>query len=154
MAYGYQKLGRPKPDEKPDQFIGKIYTMTSCFVEINRLKKELERAKTVNAEDEFKELTRQLDDWVAVAAELKQKYPQLFEELLTKIGENENPETAIKIINQAYEAGDKKSQTPRQNSQRNVPRRLQRNTRKNRRNTRFLGLGRRPILERTRRRSP
>ena len=109
MAYGYQKLGRPKPDEKPDQFIGKIYTMTSCFVEINRLKKELERAKTVNAEDEFKELTRQLDDWVAVAAELKQKYPQLFEELLTKIGEDENPETAIKIINQAYEAGDKKA---------------------------------------------
>ena len=109
MAYGYQKLGRPKPDEKPDQFIGKIYTMTSCFVEINRLKKELERAKTVNAEDEFKELTRQLDDWVAVAAELKQKHPQLFEELLTKIGEDENPETAIKIINQAYEAGDKKA---------------------------------------------
>lgn len=109
MAYGYQKLGRPKPDEKPDQFIGKIYTMTSCFIEINRLKKELERTKTVNAEDEFKELTRQLDDWVAVAAELKQKYPQLFEELLTKIGEDENPETAIKIINQAYEAGDKKA---------------------------------------------
>jgi arginyl-tRNA synthetase len=109
MAYGYQKLGRPKPDEKPDQFIGKIYTLTSCFIEINRLKKELERAKTVNAEDEFKELTRQLDDWVAVAAELKQKYPQLFEELLTKISENENPETEIKIINQAYEAGDKKA---------------------------------------------
>jgi len=109
MAYGYQKLGRPKPDEKPDQFIGKIYTMTSCFVEINRLKKELERTKTVNAEDEFKELTRQLDDWVAVAAELKQKYPQLFEELLTKIGADENPETTIKIINQAYEAGDKKA---------------------------------------------
>jgi arginyl-tRNA synthetase len=109
VAYGYQKLGKPKPDEKPDQFIGKIYTITSCFVEINRLKKELERAKTVNAEDNIISLTRQLDDWVVVAAELKEKYPQLFEELLTKIGEDENPETAIKIINQAYEAGEKKA---------------------------------------------
>jgi arginyl-tRNA synthetase len=109
VAYGYQKLGKPKPDEKSDQFIGKIYTITSCFVEINRLKKELERAKTVNAEDNIINLTRQLDDWVVVAAELKDKYPQLFEELLTKIGEDENPETAIKIINQAYEAGEKKA---------------------------------------------
>jgi arginyl-tRNA synthetase len=109
IAYGYQKLGKPKPDEKPDHFIGKIYTITSCFVEINRLKRELERAKTINAEDEIKELTRQLDDWVAVAAELEQKYPQLFGKLLKKIGEDENPETAIKILNQAYEAGEKKA---------------------------------------------
>jgi arginyl-tRNA synthetase len=109
IAYGYERLGRPKPDEKPDEFIGKIYTITSCFVEINRLKKELERAKTVNAEDEIMGLTRQLDDWVAVAAELKEKHPQLFEKLLTKIGEDENPETSIKILNQAYEAGEKKA---------------------------------------------
>jgi arginyl-tRNA synthetase len=109
IAYGYSKLGMPKPDEKPDQFIGKIYTITSCFVEINRLKKELERAKTVQSEDEIKDLTRQLDDWVAVAAELKQEHPQLFEKLLTKINQDENPETAIKILNQAYEAGDKKA---------------------------------------------
>ena len=49
IAYGYDKLGRPKPDSKPDHFIGKIYTITSCLIEINRLKRELKRAKTVNA---------------------------------------------------------------------------------------------------------
>ena len=109
IAYGYQKLGKPTPDEKPDHYIGKIYTVTSCFVEINRLKKELERAKTVSAEEEITKITRELDDWVAVAAELKDKYPELFEKLLTKIGEDENPETAIRILNQAYEAGDEKA---------------------------------------------
>jgi arginyl-tRNA synthetase len=109
IAYGYQKLGRPTPDEKPDHYIGKIYTVTSCFVEINRLKKQLERAKTVSAEEEITKITRELDDWVAVAAELKGKYPELFEKLLTKIGEDENPETAIRILNQAYEAGDQKA---------------------------------------------
>ena len=38
IAYGYDKLGRPKPTEKPDKYVGKIYTVTSCIVEINRLK--------------------------------------------------------------------------------------------------------------------
>ena len=39
VAYGYAKLGKPKPTEKADLFVGKIYTVTSCIVEINRLKK-------------------------------------------------------------------------------------------------------------------
>lgn len=30
VAYGYDKLGRPKPTEKADLFVGKIYTVTSC----------------------------------------------------------------------------------------------------------------------------
>jgi arginyl-tRNA synthetase len=109
VAYGYEKLGKPKPEGKPDQFIGKIYTTTSCIVEINRLKKELERAKTVSAEEEITKKTRELDDWVSVAAELKQKYPDLFDRLLDKIGKDPNSETAIKILNQAYEAEDKKA---------------------------------------------
>jgi arginyl-tRNA synthetase len=108
-AYGYEKLGKPKPHGKPDEYIGKIYTITSCFVEINRLKKELERAKTVAADEEIIKITRELDDWMAIAADLKDRYPELFEELLTKIKEDESPETAIKILNQAYEAGDKKA---------------------------------------------
>jgi arginyl-tRNA synthetase len=109
LAYGYEKLGKPKPDGKPDQFIGKIYTTTSCLVEINRLKRELERVKALSAEEETIKITRELDDWVSVAAELKDRYPQLFEELLERIGKDENPETAIKVINSAYEAGEKKA---------------------------------------------
>ena len=109
VAYGYEKLGKPKPEGKPDQFIGKIYTTTSCIVEINRLKKELEHAKTVSAEEEIGKTTRELDDWVSVAAELKEKYPDLFDQLLDKIGQDPSSETAIKILNQAYEAEDKKA---------------------------------------------
>jgi len=109
IAYGYEKLGKPKPNEKPDEYIGKIYTLTSCFVEINRLKRELERAKTAAVDEEILKITNELDDWMAIAADLKGKYPELFETLLTRIGEDENPETAIKILNQAYEAADKKA---------------------------------------------
>ena len=45
IAYGYFKLGKPEPDEKVDHYIGKIYTLTSCIVEINRLEKQLFQAK-------------------------------------------------------------------------------------------------------------
>jgi arginyl-tRNA synthetase len=109
VAYGYEKLGRPKPEGKPDHYVGKIYTITSCLVEIGRLKRQLERAKAASAEEEILKATRELDEWVAIAAELKDKYAQLFEQLLEKIGKDENPEIVIEVLNRTYEAGDKKS---------------------------------------------
>jgi Arginyl-tRNA synthetase len=109
IAYGYEKLGRPRPAEKPDHFIGKIYTITSCIVEINRLKRELEKAKTVSAEEEVAKINRELDDWVSVAFELKQKHPDLFENLLQKIGEDPDPEERISELNRAYEVGDERA---------------------------------------------
>jgi arginyl-tRNA synthetase len=109
IAYGYEKLGKPKQEGKPDQFIGKIYTITSCLVEINRLKKELENAKSVSAAEETAKITRELDDWVSIAAELKDKYPVLFDELLEKIVKDKNPEDSIKILNKAYELGEEKA---------------------------------------------
>jgi arginyl-tRNA synthetase len=109
IAYGYDKLGRPRPDGKPDHFLGKIYTVTSCLIEINRLKRELERAKTVDAQDEIAKITKELDEWAAIAVELKQKYPLLFDELLEKINEDENPESSINTLNRDYEAGARKA---------------------------------------------
>ncbi|MEM3770565.1 MAG: arginine--tRNA ligase [Candidatus Bathyarchaeia archaeon] len=109
IAYGYEKLGKPKPTEKPDHFIGKIYTITSCIVEINRLKRELERAKAVSADEEIVKINRELDDWMSVAFELKSKHPELFEKLLKKIGEDEDPEKVVGELNRAYEAGDGKA---------------------------------------------
>jgi arginyl-tRNA synthetase len=109
IAYGYEKLGKPKPEGKPDQFIGKIYTITSCLVEINRLKKELENAKSVSAAEETAKITRELDDWVSIAAEMKDKYPTLFDELLKKTVKDKNPEDSIKILNKAYEVKEEKA---------------------------------------------
>jgi len=106
LAYGYEKLGKPKPEGKPDHFIGKIYAITSSLVEINRLKAELDRAKAVSAAEEINKLNRKLDDWMFVAAELKGKYPELFEMLLEKISEDRDSERTINELNKAYERGD------------------------------------------------
>jgi arginyl-tRNA synthetase len=104
VAYGYNKLGRPKPTEKSDLFVGKIYTVTCCLVEINRLKKAKQKANS-NPEDLVK-VNKELDEWVSIAAELKEKYPVLFEALLVRIGGDENPEEEISRLNRNYEDGE------------------------------------------------
>jgi len=106
VAYGYEKLGRPKPTEKPDLFVGKIYTVTSCLVEINRLKKTRELAIAINSGDDLVKANKDIDEWMSIAAELKEKYPVLFEALMTKISEDKNPEEEINRLNRAYENGE------------------------------------------------
>jgi arginyl-tRNA synthetase len=106
VAYGYAKLGKPQPDEKADHFVGKIYTITSCLVEINRLKRALELAKTVSSLDEIAKINREIDDWVSIAAELEEKFPSIFDKLLAKIGKDEDPEEEINRLNRAYEDGE------------------------------------------------
>jgi arginyl-tRNA synthetase len=106
VAYGYAKLNRPKPTEKPDLFVGKIYTVTSCLVEINRLKRVRDQAVVVSSVDDLVKANKEIDEWVSIAAELKEKYPILFDDLVSKIGEDENPEEEINRLNRAYEEGE------------------------------------------------
>jgi arginyl-tRNA synthetase len=106
VAYGFQKLGKPKPTEKPDLFVGKIYTVTSCIVEINRLKRMHDIAASANSADDLAKVNKEIDEWMSIAAELKEKYPVLFDILMAKIGEDENPEEEINRLNRAYEDGE------------------------------------------------
>ena len=109
LAYGYEKLGRPKPTEKADLFVGKIYTVTSCIVEINRLKKMRQSAIESQSIEELAKVNKDIDEWMSIAGELKEKYPELFEALIIKISEDENPESEISRLNLAYENGEPKA---------------------------------------------
>jgi arginyl-tRNA synthetase len=105
VAYGYAKLGEPEPDEKADSFVGKIYTITCCLVELNRLKRAVAFAEKASVDDVAK-INKELAEWTSIAAELEEKFPVLFAELLAKIGEDENPEEEINRLNRAYEDGE------------------------------------------------
>jgi arginyl-tRNA synthetase len=109
VAYGYALLGKPKPNEKCDHFVGKIYTVTSCLVELNRLKRAVDLAKAVGNVDDVARLNREITDWMAIAAELETKFPELFQALLAKVGEVENPEEEVGRLNRAYEDGEPKA---------------------------------------------
>src|SRR5512137_912761 len=106
IAYGYNKLGRPKPTEKGDLFVGKIYTVTSCIVEINRLKRVRETALDAQSTDDLVKANKEIDEWMSIAAKLKEKYPVLFEALTSQISQDENPEEEISRLNCAYENGE------------------------------------------------
>jgi arginyl-tRNA synthetase len=109
VAYGYDKLGRPKPSEKADLFVGKIYTVTSCIVEINRLKRVRDQAAIADNVEDLAKANKEIDEWMSIALELKEKYPILFEALTAKIGEDQNPELEISRLNLAYENGEPKA---------------------------------------------
>ncbi len=106
VAYGYSKLGKPKPTEKNDLFVGKIYTVTCCIVEINRLKKAKEAATTNRSAEDIVKINKDLDEWMSIATDLKPKFPVLFEALLSRISEDENPEEEINRLNKNYEDGE------------------------------------------------
>ncbi len=106
VAYGYSALGKPKPDTKPDLFVGRIYTITSCLVEISRLKRALVLSRAVSSTDETAKLNKELGEWMSIAAELEGKFPALFEKLLTQIGKDANPEEEINRLNRGYEEGE------------------------------------------------
>jgi arginyl-tRNA synthetase len=106
VAYGYAKMGKPKPTEKADLFVGKIYTVTSCIVEINRLKKTREAAIAVHNADDLVKTNKEIDEWMSIAVELKEKHPVLFEALTAKINQDQDPEEEIKRLNCAYENGE------------------------------------------------
>ena len=105
VAYGYDKLGRPQPDEKSDHYVGKIYTITCCLVEITRLRKKISESKLSSSSEELYKINSSLDEWLSISEELKQKFPTLFSDLSEKIGSETNPEGDISKLNLDYENG-------------------------------------------------
>lgn len=108
VAYGYDKLGQPEPNEKPDHYVGKIYTITCCLVEINRLRKKIKDLSSSNLTN-HSNLHLSLKEWMSISEELKQKYPVLFTQLSQKIGSEDNPEDEINKLNRDYENGSSKA---------------------------------------------
>lgn len=100
-AYGYQKLGRPKPKGKPDEFIGEIYAVTSCLLEIKRLERLIKRAGP-DAPDGVK---GELEEWLSIANELKGKYPETFAALSSALSGGD-PEAEVEGIIRGYERGE------------------------------------------------
>ncbi|TMI41597.1 arginine--tRNA ligase [Candidatus Bathyarchaeota archaeon] len=107
MAYGYKLLGEPKPDGKPDEFFGKIYSITSTLVELDENKKRLALLKRTNASDiDIVAVTKELDEWVGVAAELQSKHPVEFDLLSEKVGKDPDPQRSINELIRKYEKAD------------------------------------------------
>jgi len=110
IAYGYKLLGKPKPEGKPDHYIGTIYSITSCMLEIHRLKREIAEArKDPGRAEALPLLQRELDDWIGVAAELEEKFPMIFQKILDEFSNAKNPELEVNRLLREYENGEEKT---------------------------------------------
>jgi len=108
IAYGYLKLGKPKPKGKPDRFIGGVYAVTSCIMEVQRLKKAVKTAE--NLEDEkVPKLRRELDEWVSISADMETRFPKLFNQLFEAISSDSDPEEQVSKLIRGYEAGEEEA---------------------------------------------
>jgi len=101
-AYGYDKLGRPKPNEKTDEFIGLIYAMVNCILEIKKLKEEIKKLKEEDSNN-VKSTLAKLDEWINIAADLSKRNQELFSKLLECVEKDNNPFLTINNIMKLYE---------------------------------------------------
>ena len=100
LAYGYLKLGNGEVEGKIDHFLGSVYSLTNCILEVKSLKKRIEETQPEQLE-ELNRLRARLDEWVSIAAELQEKHPSLFEKLTTLI--EDDAETQVGMLIRDYE---------------------------------------------------
>lgn len=107
-AYGYKKLGEPEILEKPDLFFGKIYSITNCLLEIQKIKLAMENVKNQpEKSEEYIELNRKLSEWISIASELEEKYPDIFDKLSEAIVKSKvSAEEEVNRLIRKYEEGD------------------------------------------------
>ncbi|MEM0084522.1 MAG: arginine--tRNA ligase [Candidatus Methanomethylicia archaeon] len=106
-AYGYMGVkDKVKCDLKSDHFIGLIYAITNCLIEIKRINTLLSTLKSSNANvDEISKLNSELSDWISVAAELRERNPHLFDVLSDYINSDPDPIASINKLDLDYEMG-------------------------------------------------
>lgn len=105
-SYGYSKAGVKGSRMKSDHFVGLIYAGTSCAMNIKRLKASLEAHRREGRYNEAREELRELDDWVAVAEELRERDRGLFDAISETILGSEDPEAEVNALLKGYEGMD------------------------------------------------
>ncbi len=108
-SYGYDLLGRPRPEGKPDHWIGLIYAMTNCIIEIETLRKRISELEAEDSSEGLSKARRRLDECVAAASELMSRNRELFERLLAELKRRESPESEVASLNLSYERGDEEA---------------------------------------------
>lgn len=101
-AYGYTQLGKTTLEGKPDHSIGLIYTITSCITEISRLKHVTQQQMDPETHHE---LQKQLNEWISIAEELRDKHSKLYNQLFDAVGKEESLSETVNSLNRDYEAG-------------------------------------------------
>ncbi|MEZ0289818.1 MAG: arginine--tRNA ligase [Sulfolobales archaeon] len=100
---GFRLLGEPDPPQgvKEDEWIGFIYASTHTIYDIKRLREELEKAKIDPGR--YREILSELDDLVANAARLRERFPEYFDRLVDEMNKIRDLDSEISSLMYSYE---------------------------------------------------
>lgn len=102
-SYGYSKIGEVKVNVKSDHFVGFVYASTSCAMNMRSLREEIERLKREGMDEEVREKLREMDEWVGVASELREKDAVVFDMIYQAVSNAEDPEKDVADLLRRYE---------------------------------------------------
>jgi len=102
-VYGFRYVKDLRYTEKPDYFVGAVYTMVNLMIEVRKLREEVSREEDP---ERVAELNSKIDEYVARLREYSEKYPDAFNRLAEAIKSSAEPEGEIRAINRGYEEGE------------------------------------------------
>jgi len=108
-SLGFSKAGGIRQDLKIDHFVGFVYAVTSCAINLKSLKREVERLKAEGEDQEAVDIIREVDDWVAAAADLRSRDEKTFDAVFGAVSCLEDPEGEIARLLQRYEAKEEEA---------------------------------------------
>ena len=103
-SYGFSKVDSGAIEGKSDHFVGQIYAATSCSISLKKLKNEIDALKAEGKDNEAREKIKELDDWIAVAAELRQKNAKIFDAISDAVEQDPDPEGEAGKLLKRYES--------------------------------------------------
>ncbi|MBA7600522.1 Arginine--tRNA ligase [subsurface metagenome] len=102
-GYGWQLLGKPKPEGRAELWVGTIYAGVNVVNELTRLRKELKQAEERGRVNEIAEYQEEIEDYEKAVVELRNRYADVYDALAEKLPEIEDPAAEIVKLNTAYE---------------------------------------------------
>ncbi|MBC8498292.1 arginine--tRNA ligase [Candidatus Bathyarchaeota archaeon] len=102
-GYGWQLLGKPKPEGRAELWVGTIYAGVNVVNELTRLRKELRQAEERGKVNEIAEYQEEIEDYEKAVVELRNRYADVYDALAEKLPTIEDPVAEIVKLNTAYE---------------------------------------------------
>ena len=102
-GYGWQLLGKPKPEGRAELWVGTIYAGVNVVNELTRLRKELKQAEEKGRVNEIAEYQEEIEDYEKAVEVLRSRYADVYDSLAEKLPEVEDPAAEIVKLNTAYE---------------------------------------------------
>jgi len=102
-AYGWQILGKPKPEGRAELWVGTIYAGVNVVNELTRIRKELRQAEERGRVNEIAEYQEEIEDYEKAVVELRNRFADVYDALAEKLPTIEDPVAEIVKLNTAYE---------------------------------------------------